>query len=142
MSLRVRLAAAALVAVAVAALSTTAAAKTELTKNGTVITYDRRSLMIDGRREIFFSGSIHYPRSPPDLWPDLIAKAKEGGLNVVETYVFWNIHEPEKDVVSSNLLIDDCHASSTFLSCMHMLPFFLSISTTSRADTTLSSSSG
>ncbi|KAK3124088.1 hypothetical protein QOZ80_8AG0640270 [Eleusine coracana subsp. coracana] len=98
MSLRVRLAAAALL-LAVAALATTGAvAKYELTKNGTVITYDRRSLMIDGRREIFFSGSIHYTRSPPDQWPDLIAKAKEGGLNVVETYVFWNIHEPEKDV--------------------------------------------
>ncbi|XP_062196438.1 beta-galactosidase 11-like [Phragmites australis] len=96
MSLRVRLAAAA--ALVVFALASGAAAAHELTKNGTVITYDRRSLMIDGRREIFFSGSIHYPRSPPDMWPDLIAKAKEGGLNVIETYVFWNIHEPEKDV--------------------------------------------
>jgi hypothetical protein len=95
MSPRVRLAAAALLAVS--ALAT--GAKYELTKNGTVISYDRRPLMIDGRREIFFSGSIHYPRSPPDRWPDLIAKAKDGGLNVVETYVFWNVHEPEKDVV-------------------------------------------
>ena len=28
------------------------------------------------------------------MWEDLIQKAKEGGLDVVETYVFWNIHEP------------------------------------------------
>jgi len=101
MSHRVRLAAAAaaLVVVAALALAPRAAAAWQLTKNGTVVSYDRRSLMIDGRREIFFSGSIHYPRSPPDMWPELIAKAKEGGLNTIETYVFWNIHEPEKGQV-------------------------------------------
>ena len=28
------------------------------------------------------------------MWPDLIQKAKDGGLDVVQTYVFWNGHEP------------------------------------------------
>jgi hypothetical protein len=28
------------------------------------------------------------------MWPKLIAKAKEGGLDVIQTYVFWNVHEP------------------------------------------------
>jgi len=28
------------------------------------------------------------------MWPDLIAKAKKGGLDVIQTYVFWNAHEP------------------------------------------------
>nr|GMD31480.1 beta-galactosidase 15-like [Ipomoea batatas] len=28
------------------------------------------------------------------MWPSLIRKAKEGGLNTIETYVFWNAHEP------------------------------------------------
>ncbi|KAL0402362.1 UNVERIFIED_CONTAM: Beta-galactosidase 15 [Sesamum latifolium] len=28
------------------------------------------------------------------MWPDLIKKAKEGGLDAIETYVFWNAHEP------------------------------------------------
>ncbi|CAI9761110.1 unnamed protein product [Fraxinus pennsylvanica] len=27
-------------------------------------------------------------------WSDFIKKAKEGGLNAIETYVFWNAHEP------------------------------------------------
>ncbi|PPD87890.1 hypothetical protein GOBAR_DD15162 [Gossypium barbadense] len=58
------------------------------------VTYDSRSLLVNGKRMLFFSGSIHYPRSPPDAWPDLIRKAKMGGLNMVETYVFWNVHEP------------------------------------------------
>jgi len=29
------------------------------------------------------------------MWPSLINKAKEGGLDVIETYVFWNAHEPQ-----------------------------------------------
>ncbi|KAK9285037.1 hypothetical protein L1049_024221 [Liquidambar formosana] len=61
------------------------------------VTYDGRSLIINGKRELLFSGSIHYPRSPPEMWPDILSKAKSGGLNVIQTYVFWNIHEPVQD---------------------------------------------
>lgn len=31
------------------------------------VTYDARSLIIDGNRELLFSGSIHYPRSTPEV---------------------------------------------------------------------------
>ncbi|KAK7361034.1 hypothetical protein VNO77_03059 [Canavalia gladiata] len=31
------------------------------------------------------------------MWPNLIAKAKEGGLDVIQTYMFWNLHEPRQD---------------------------------------------
>lgn len=58
------------------------------------VTYDRRSLIINGTRELLFSGSIHYPRSPPEMWPAIIKEAKAGGLNTIQTYVFWNLHEP------------------------------------------------
>ncbi|KAH7838837.1 hypothetical protein Vadar_031780 [Vaccinium darrowii] len=57
------------------------------------VTYDHRALVVDGKRRVFISGSIHYPRSTPDMWPDLIQKSKDGGLDVIETYVFWNLHE-------------------------------------------------
>ncbi|XLR40120.1 hypothetical protein S83_024780 [Arachis hypogaea] len=60
------------------------------------VTYDGRSLIIDGQHRILFSGSIHYPRSTSEMWPDLITKAKEGGLDVIQTYVFWNLHEPQQ----------------------------------------------
>ncbi|KAF7060272.1 hypothetical protein CFC21_067067 [Triticum aestivum] len=93
-------AAALVLAVAVAAALLAGAAeasrpKWNLTKKGTTVTYDKYSLMIDGRRELFFSGAIHYPRSPTQMWPKLLKTAKEGGLNTIETYVFWNAHEPE-----------------------------------------------
>ncbi|KAF6170572.1 hypothetical protein GIB67_031980 [Kingdonia uniflora] len=57
------------------------------------VTYDSRSLIIDGQRKLFLSASIHYPRSVPGMWPGLIKAAKEGGVDVIETYVFWNGHE-------------------------------------------------
>ncbi|KAM3352984.1 hypothetical protein ACQJBY_024264 [Aegilops geniculata] len=65
--------------------------------NGTArrqVTYDGRSLMLDGARRMLFSGDIHYPRSTPEMWPRLIESARKGGLDVIQTYVFWNVHEP------------------------------------------------
>ncbi|GAV86699.1 Glyco_hydro_35 domain-containing protein [Cephalotus follicularis] len=58
------------------------------------VTYDRKSIVVNGQRKILISGSIHYPRSTPDMWEGLIQKAKDGGLDVIDTYVFWNVHEP------------------------------------------------
>ncbi|KAK7307507.1 hypothetical protein VNO77_40637 [Canavalia gladiata] len=62
------------------------------------VTYDRKAIIINGQRRILFSGSIHYPRSTPDMWEDLIHKAKEGGVDVIQTYVFWNVHEPSHGI--------------------------------------------
>jgi hypothetical protein len=32
------------------------------------------------------------------MWPDLFSKAKANGLNTIQTYVFWNLHEFTKGV--------------------------------------------
>ncbi|EOY05200.1 Beta galactosidase 9 isoform 1 [Theobroma cacao] len=58
------------------------------------VTYDHRALIIDGKRRMLISAGIHYPRATPQMWPDLIAKSKEGGADVIESYTFWNGHEP------------------------------------------------
>ncbi|KAI3791098.1 hypothetical protein L2E82_04702 [Cichorium intybus] len=58
------------------------------------VSYDHRALIIDGQRRMLISAGIHYPRATPEMWPDLIAKSKEGGADVVQTYVFWSGHEP------------------------------------------------
>lgn len=34
------------------------------------------------------------------MWPGLVQSAKEGGVDVIETYVFWNGHEPSPGNVS------------------------------------------
>ncbi|CAN1314602.1 Beta-galactosidase 5 [Linum perenne] len=58
------------------------------------VTYDNKAILINGQRRLLLSGSIHYPRSTPEMWEDLIQKAKDGGLDCIDTYVFWNVHEP------------------------------------------------
>ncbi|KAJ0094199.1 hypothetical protein Patl1_15485 [Pistacia atlantica] len=57
------------------------------------VTFDKRSLIINGQRKLLISASIHYPRSVPAMWPGLVQTAKEGGADVIESYVFWNGHE-------------------------------------------------
>ncbi len=57
------------------------------------ISYDSRAILIEGKRMILLSGSIHYPRSTPGMWPELMRKSRKAGLNTIETYVFWNLHE-------------------------------------------------
>ncbi|KAK5649401.1 hypothetical protein RI129_000430 [Pyrocoelia pectoralis] len=42
-----------------------------------------------------YSGSLHYFRVPQEYWRDRLRKMKAAGLNAVDTYVPWNLHEPE-----------------------------------------------
>ncbi|KAH7670362.1 Beta-galactosidase protein [Dioscorea alata] len=60
------------------------------------VSYDHRALILGGQRRMLISAGIHYPRATPDMWPGLIAKSKEGGADVIETYVFWSGHEPSR----------------------------------------------
>ena len=60
------------------------------------ITYDEKAIKINDQRSLILSGAIHYPRSMPGMWPQLMQKTIDCGLNTIETYVFWNLHEPER----------------------------------------------
>lgn len=39
------------------------------------------------------------------MWPDLIQKSKDGGLDIIETYVFWNLHEPVRNQVNFSSIV-------------------------------------
>ncbi|MHB1701651.1 MAG: glycoside hydrolase family 35 protein [Acidobacteriaceae bacterium] len=52
----------------------------------------------DGKPYQIISGTLHYPRIPRAYWRDRLRKARAMGLNTVETYVFWNLHEPRPGV--------------------------------------------
>lgn len=57
------------------------------------VTYDNRSIQINGQKTLFVAGSIHYPRFSEGMWEDLIINSKEDGLNLIQIYIFWNYHE-------------------------------------------------
>ena len=62
------------------------------------VTFDHRSFIIDGKRMLLVAGAIHYPRSTPEMWPQLFQKTKDAGVNTIDVYVFWNLHEPQDGV--------------------------------------------
>eukprot|EP01027_Heterolobosea_sp_BB2_P013522 GEZU01019503.1.p1 GENE.GEZU01019503.1~~GEZU01019503.1.p1 ORF type:complete len:775 (-),score=155.68 GEZU01019503.1:405-2729(-) len=71
-----------------------------------VVSYDNRALIINGQRTLILSGSIHYPRSTPSMWPQLMKQSVAAGLNTIETYVFWGLHEPQQGQYNFNDRLD------------------------------------
>jgi len=65
--------------------------------NGSV-SFDERSLLVDGSRMLLTCGEIHYPRSTRAMWPALLQRSKALGLNTIASYVFWNVHETRRGV--------------------------------------------
>jgi beta-galactosidase len=55
------------------------------------------NFLYNGNEVRIISGSIHYFRVVPEYWRDRLEKLKNCGFNTVETYVAWNIHEPQAD---------------------------------------------
>ena len=49
----------------------------------------------DGKPVKIISGAVHYFRNMPDTWTDIFKKMKAMGLNCVETYCAWNMHEKQ-----------------------------------------------
>ncbi len=54
------------------------------------------TFLLDGKPFVMISGELHYPRIPREAWRHRMKMAKAMGLNTIGTYVFWNVHEPEK----------------------------------------------
>ncbi|MGM9478378.1 beta-galactosidase [Pedobacter sp. GSP4] len=52
--------------------------------------------LLDGKPFQIISGELHYPRVPKEAWRERMKMAKAMGLNTIGTYVFWNLHEPQK----------------------------------------------
>jgi hypothetical protein len=70
------------IAVALAAACLTAAAPAPAPRHR--VTFDRHSLLIDGKPTMIWSGEFHPFRLPsPDLWRDILQKMKASGFNAV-----------------------------------------------------------
>jgi len=54
------------------------------------------TFLLDGKPFLMISGEMHYTRVPREAWRQRMRMARAMGLNTVGTYVFWNVHEPEK----------------------------------------------
>ncbi|GMP35104.1 hypothetical protein CsSME_00007698 [Camellia sinensis var. sinensis] len=50
----------------------------------------------DGKPFQIIGGDLHYFRVLPEYWEDRLLRAKALGLNTIQIYVPWNLHEPRK----------------------------------------------
>lgn len=57
---------------------------------------DTPNFYLNNKNITIYSGTMHYFRVPRPYWRDRLRKMRAAGLNAVETYVPWNLHEPEK----------------------------------------------
>ena len=65
---------------------------------GTLLSFTNCFMTLDGQPYFGVCGEIHYARMAADQWEDTLIKAKMGGVNIVATYVFWNVHEEVEGV--------------------------------------------
>jgi beta-galactosidase len=67
-------------------------------KNGDTIGVTSFYIERNGVPFIPVIGEFHFSRYPNQYWDDEIKKMKAGGITVVATYVFWNMHEFKEGV--------------------------------------------
>lgn len=83
-------------------------------------TYDKKSLIKNGKRWFPMMGEIHYSRVPQQYWKEALLKMKAGGVDIVSSYVIWIHHEEienewdfsgQRDLRKFISLVADCGMS-------------------------------
>jgi beta-galactosidase len=72
----------------------------------TVLSTSSDGFRLHGEPFRIISGAMHYFRIHPDQWADRLRKARLMGLNTVETYVPWNLHQPEPGTLVLDGILD------------------------------------
>ena len=58
------------------------------------LTFSGKQFLLNDKPITIISGAVHYFRLPRQYWRDRLMKMKACGVNTLETYVPWNLHEP------------------------------------------------
>src|SRR5699024_887773 len=48
---------------------------------------------LNGKPLVIYGGTLHYFRHLPEYWPRILRSYRAAGLNSVQLYVPWNMHE-------------------------------------------------
>jgi len=87
-------------------------------ENPQLIRYDSKCFTFNDKDTLVMSAAFHYPRCPKALWRDRLQKFKLAGFNSIETYVFWNYHEPQEGKV-------DLSEFEAFVKLVHEMGFMM-----------------
>ena len=87
-------------------------------ENPQLIRYDSKCFTFREKDTLVMSAAFHYPRCPKALWRDRLQKFRMAGFNTIETYVFWNYHEPQEGKL-------DLSEFEAFVKIVHEMGFFM-----------------
>ena len=88
---------------------------------GTLLTYDSNGFYLNGKPFRILSGDIHYFRVHPSDWARRLMLMKDFGLNCVQVYVPWSLHEPRKGEFRFDGMLDlgafltECEAAGLYV---------------------------
>lgn len=71
-----------------------------------MIEIKHNTFILNDHETFLFGGELHYFRVPKAQWTDRLAAMKAAGLNLVSTYIPWQLHEPVEGQI-------DLHGTST-----------------------------
>ncbi len=84
-------------------------------KTKIIPSFDSNGFYLNGENFKIISGDIHYFRIHPSDWDRRLDLALDFGLNTVQTYVPWNLHEPKPcefdfdGMLDVELFLRKCH---------------------------------
>lgn len=62
------------------------------------IDHEHDTFLMDGKSFQYVAGSFHYFRALPETWRQKLKTIRAGGLNAVDLYIQWSLHNPEDGV--------------------------------------------
>lgn len=83
-----------------------------------IVTYDGRSIRLNGDRALFLGGSMHPYRATQKTWEAALDEAVHQGLNLITMYVIWAAHQPTQTspldwTLQRNVPCGDSNGTST-----------------------------
>jgi hypothetical protein len=88
--------------------------------NSSRVAVTRDGILIDDQPLFLLAGQLHYFRWPRAEWRDLLAQARDAGLNTIDTVIPWNLHEP----VEGQLDFSDYADLPGYLDLIHELGLY------------------
>lgn len=70
------------------------------------IDHVNNTFLMDGEPFHYISGSFHYFRALPEAWNHRLQTMKAAGLNAIDTYVEWSLHNPHDGVYNWDGIAD------------------------------------
>ncbi|XP_004534040.1 beta-galactosidase [Ceratitis capitata] len=85
------------------------------------IDHENDTFLMDGLPFRYVSGSFHYFRALPQVWEERLKTMRAAGLNAIDTYIEWSLHNPH----DGSYIWDGIADIERFLELAHSIGFYV-----------------